>query len=243
MKISDILKRNSFLLIFIAAFIFYGFSAGSKINEQSKTPQFVYLANSFLQGRTDLAILPKSKYDLISFNEKWYVPGGVTPALLYLPFVIVFGNTFSDVLFGVLIGALNVAMMYSLLCRLTEKPSTRLWLTFLFAFGTSHWWLASPTSSASSTRKIPARTSVKSPGANKVTRPQRAASRPFRAISSQRPSTCQFRLQSQRGPSQSPPPGPATSLPSNGHRVVGHWSPRLSSGHPLLGRLWDRPAL
>ncbi len=71
------------------------------------------------------------------------MPGGVTPALLLIPFVILFGTTFSDVLFGVLIGALNVAMMYSLLARLIEKPSTRLWLTFLFAFGTSHWWLSS----------------------------------------------------------------------------------------------------
>jgi len=143
MKISDIPKRYIFLLVFITAFIFYGVSAGLKIREQSKTPQYVYLASSFLQGKTNLVVLPKSAYDLIAFKDKWYVPGGITPALLYLPFVIIFGTTFSDVLFGVLIGALNVAMMYSLLTRLVEKFSTRLWLTVLFAFGTAHWWLAS----------------------------------------------------------------------------------------------------
>ena len=143
MKISEALKRNSFLLIFIIAFIFYGVSAGLKIREQSKTPQYVYLAYSFLQGKTNLLVLPESTYDLIFFEGKWFVPGGVTPALLLLPFVAIFGKTFSDVLFGVFIGALNVAMMYSLLGRLVEKSSIRLWLTFLFAFGTVHWWLAS----------------------------------------------------------------------------------------------------
>ena len=143
MKISGALKRNTFLLIFIAAFIAYGISAGLKIREQSKTPQYVYLAYSFLQGKTNLLVLPESTYDLIFFGDKWYVPGGITPALLLLPFVAVFGKIFSDVLFGVFIGALNVAMMYSLLGRLVEKSSTRFWLTFLFAFGTVHWWLAS----------------------------------------------------------------------------------------------------
>lgn len=143
MKISDIAKRNIFFLIFIIAFMFYGVSAGLRITGQSKTPQYVYLAYSFLHGKTNLVELPKSTYDLIYFEDKWYVPGGVTPALLFLPFVAIFGRTFSDILFGVLIGALNVAMMYSLLTRIVQNFSTRLWLTFLFAFGTSHWWLAS----------------------------------------------------------------------------------------------------
>jgi hypothetical protein len=143
MKLSDILKRNVFLFIFILAFIFYGSSAGLKITQQSKTPQYVYLADSFLQGRINLLVLPESTYDLILFKGKWYVPGGITPALLLLPFVAVFGKTFSDIVFGVFIGALNVALMYSLLSSLVEKTSTRIWLIVLFAFGTVHWWLAS----------------------------------------------------------------------------------------------------
>jgi len=143
MKISDILNRNIFLLVFIAALMFYGVSAGLKIMEQSKTPQYVYLAYSFLQGKTNLLVLPKSTYDLILFEDKWYVPGGITPALMLLPFVALFGKTFSDVLFGVFIGALNAVLMYSLLGRLVEKSSTGFWLTILFALGTVHWWLAS----------------------------------------------------------------------------------------------------
>lgn len=142
MKISDILKRNAFLLIFISAFLIYGLSAGLKLGGQSKTPQYVYLAHSFLQGRLDLGELPASTYDLILFENKWYVIGGITPAILLLPLVAVFGKTFSDILFGVFIGALNVALMYSLLGRFVRKGAIQFWLTVLFAFGTAHGWLA-----------------------------------------------------------------------------------------------------
>jgi len=141
-KISDILKRNAFLLIFISAFLIYGLSAGLKLSGQSKTPQYVYLAHSFLQGRLDLGELPASTYDLILFENKWYVIGGITPAILLLPLVAVFGKTFSDILFGVFIGALNVALMYSLLGRFVRKGAIQFWLTVLFAFGTAHGWLA-----------------------------------------------------------------------------------------------------
>jgi len=143
MKTSDVLNRYAILLIFVAAFVFYGISAGVKITKQTKTPHYIYLAYSFLHGKTNLIATPDGKFDLISFEGKSYVIGGVAPALLALPFVAVFGITFSDVLFGVFIGALNVAMMYSLLTRLVEKTSTRIWLTVFFASGTSHWALAS----------------------------------------------------------------------------------------------------
>ena len=143
MKLADILRRNAVLFVFLSVFAVYGLSAGVKVTQQSKTPQYIYLAYSFLRGHTDLVVLPESTYDLILFEDKWYVPGGITPALLSLPFVLLFGKTFSDVLFGVLIGAANAALMYSLLCKLVENSSTRIWLTALFAFGTVHWWLSS----------------------------------------------------------------------------------------------------
>ncbi|MDD2922625.1 MAG: hypothetical protein PHQ36_10105 [Anaerolineales bacterium] len=143
MRPAEILKRNMPLLIFIAAFIFYGISAGLKITAQSHTPDYIYLAHSFLHGKTNLIELPADTFDLIFFKDKWYVIGGISPALLALPFVAFFGIQFSDVFFGVLIGALNAAMMYSLLSVFVEKISTRLWLIILFAAGTAHWALAS----------------------------------------------------------------------------------------------------
>lgn len=141
--IKNIFRRYDILLILIASFLFYGVSAGLKINDQSKTPQYIFLAYSFLHGKLNLTILPKSTYDLILFQDKWYVPGGIAPALLLLPVVAVAGVNISDVFFGVIVGTLNVALMYILLGDLTEKVSTRIWLTILFAAGTAHWWLSS----------------------------------------------------------------------------------------------------
>ena len=142
-KSADILRRNAALFAFLLALGLYGLSAGIKLTQQSKTPQYVYLAYSFLQGHTDLVELPESRYDLIEFKGKWYVPGGITPALLSLPFVILFGKGFSDVLFGVLVGATNAALMAVLLGQIVEDFSTRIWLIALFIAGTVHWWLAS----------------------------------------------------------------------------------------------------
>jgi hypothetical protein len=142
-KLLTTLRRYTCVFVFLSAFTIYGISAGTKITEQSGTPQYIYLADAFLQGHVDLVTLPERKFDLIFFQEKWYVPGGITPALLSIPFVFLFGKTFSDVFFGVLIGAINVTLMYSLLDTLVEIKSLQGWLTALFALGTTHWWLSS----------------------------------------------------------------------------------------------------
>ncbi len=136
-------SRQACLFIFLISLLFYGISAGVKIFSQSETPHYVYLADAFLHGKTHLVHVPHEKLDLIFYNGKWYVIGGISPALLMLPFVAFFGVSFSDVFFGVLIGALNVTMMYSLLEHLVENASARVWLIIFFAANTAHWALAS----------------------------------------------------------------------------------------------------
>lgn len=135
-------NANIYLCFFIALLI-YGVSAGTKINEQSKTPQYIHLANSFLHLKPYLISLPDSTFDLISFKGKWYVPGGMTPALLLMPFVAMFGTNISDVLFGVILGSINVSLVYLLLGNILDSAKRRIWLTVVFGFGTPHWWLAS----------------------------------------------------------------------------------------------------
>jgi hypothetical protein len=132
-------------IIFLSAFLLYLLSANLVVKQQSITPQYVYLANAFLHGRLDLAELPQNTYDLILYEGHWFVPGALAPALLMMPFVAIVGIGFSDVFFGILIGALNVLLMYILLGRLgmDEISPKRLWLTILFAIGTVHWWVTS----------------------------------------------------------------------------------------------------
>jgi len=143
MQVNQLFKKNGFLLVFLMTLLIYGVSAGTQINKQSKTPQYIYLANSFLHGKAYLDPLPESTFDLILFKGKWYVPGGMTPAILLMPFVATFGVGVSDVCYGVILGAINVALMYLFLGDIAKSAKVQGWLTVLFGVGTVHWWVAS----------------------------------------------------------------------------------------------------
>jgi hypothetical protein len=139
----NLISKSGILIAFLIALTIYGFSAGLKITKQSRTPQYVYLAYSLINGHMDLVAFPESKFDLINYQDKWYVPGGIGPALILIPFVAIFGYGISDILFGVILGAINVALIYHLLGKLKPTLSSQIGITLLFAFGTVHWWLSS----------------------------------------------------------------------------------------------------
>jgi hypothetical protein len=142
--------RNS-IIVFCLAFALYGVSSGLTLFRQSLAPHYVYLAYSLSHGLSYLEPLPPTNYDLLLFNNHWYVAGSPLPAILLIPWVALRGLSVSDILFGVLMGALNVALMYGLLGRLRQYPNIPLpiteaiqrWLTLLFAAGTAHWYIAS----------------------------------------------------------------------------------------------------
>jgi hypothetical protein len=135
------------LMVFALALIVYGLSAQVWAHPISLAPHYVYLAQSLLHGHVDLIQLPPVTYDLLQFNGQWYVAGSPVPSILMLPFVAIFGVNFSDVLFSIVLGAINVALVYSLLTDLIQNwqlsQSSIKWLTLLFAVGTPHWYLAS----------------------------------------------------------------------------------------------------
>jgi hypothetical protein len=153
------------LRVFLLALLAYGLSAQIWSHAVSLVPHYVYLAHSLLHRHVDLVQLPPTTYDLLSFNGRWFVAGSPMPSLLMLPFVAIFGVGFSDVLFSVVLGAIDVALVYALLGVFTshrdtgprrekEKTqclsvsvviteSTRRWITLLFALGTPFWYLAS----------------------------------------------------------------------------------------------------
>lgn len=154
--------------VFLLALIGYAISGQVWAHPTSITPHYVYLAHSLLSGHLDLIQLPPTSYDLLFHNNLWFVAGAPLPALLMLPWVAIFGVAFSDVWFSVVLGAINVALVYSLLgvfrpqaaqlaresaatdqLRVQPPPdgwalseAARRWLTLLFAVGTPHWYLA-----------------------------------------------------------------------------------------------------
>ncbi len=111
--------------VFTLAFIVYAISAQVWAHPISLAPHYIYLADSLLHRHVDLVQLPPTTYDLLQFNGHWYVAGSPMPSILMLPFVAVFGVNFSDVLFSLVLGAINVALVYSLLgifCRRAQPP-------------------------------------------------------------------------------------------------------------------------
>lgn len=149
------------LVVFVLALIGYAISAQVWARPVSIAPHYVYLAHALLNGRVDLIQLPPTTYDLLSVNGQWFVAGSPLPSILMLPFVALFGVTFSDVAFSVVLGAITVALVYELLglfCRQNRETSAdpaypaassfgidetaRRRLTLLFAVGTPFWYLA-----------------------------------------------------------------------------------------------------
>jgi len=145
-----IAEFRSYGLVFVLAFVLYFLSAGPT-SGSSSTPQYVYLAYSFLHGKLHLIQTPSNLHDLILYKGYWFVPGAMAPALVLLPFVAIWGLKTGDIWFGMVVGAFNVMMIYDLLGRINPqtgfphqiRPTLRAWLTVLFAAGTAHWYLSS----------------------------------------------------------------------------------------------------
>ncbi len=109
---------------------------------------FPDLAAAFLQGRLDL-LAPDSTHDLVHVDGRWYVPFPPLAALLMTPLVAAFGAAgVSTVLFCIVFGALNVALVMLILFGLSHRgwiPADRVriaWLTALFGVGSVHWSMA-----------------------------------------------------------------------------------------------------
>ena len=121
------------LLLFAAMCLLYGLSAGANFAQQSLAPHYISLANAFLQGRADVGQVGLS-IDVIEYDGKLFVPSPPMPAVLLMPLVALLTTTFSDILFSIILGAVNVTLVQ----HIFRKP----WLTLFFAFGTSHWYFS-----------------------------------------------------------------------------------------------------
>jgi hypothetical protein len=153
-KLREYLERiyqyRRYGLVFALAFFLYYLGAGPTAGT-SASPQYVYLAYSFLHGKLHLIQTPAILHDLILYKGYWYVPGAIAPALVMLPFVAIWGLKFGDIWFSIFIGSLNVVLIYDLIGELNPsqgftheiQPTKRNWLTILFAAGTAHWYISS----------------------------------------------------------------------------------------------------
>lgn len=125
------------------AFCYNGFQFA-----QSTHPYYVYLADALLHGQLALRAVPVQTSDLSFYRGGLYLYWGPLPALLFMPFVALFGIATSDIFLTAALGALNVAMVALLLRRASVHGIARLTrvqrgvLVLFFAFGTVHTTLA-----------------------------------------------------------------------------------------------------
>ena len=127
------------LIFFLLAFLVY-FLTQPKI--ESPFNYFIYLSEAFLSGRLNVVDTPFYFEELINKNGKFYTIYPPMPALLLIPFVAIWGKVFSQVIASLILGAVNVSLVYLLMRRLTEKLDIQIWMTVLFGFGTIYWYTA-----------------------------------------------------------------------------------------------------
>ncbi len=137
------------LAVFFVTLILY--RATTFIVERPNTPGKAYfpeLAEAYLQGRLYLED-PSQTHDLTYHNGHWYVANPPLVAILMIPWVALRGaNTLNTVVFSIIFGALNSALIFMILQEVSRRnwsklrTSDNLWLTLMFAFGSVHWYIA-----------------------------------------------------------------------------------------------------
>lgn len=144
-----------FGIVFVALMMF----SAQRFWRQSAAPHFVYQSKAWLEGRIDLDFdtLPNLE-DWACVREvngvktrcegqpqrtdRWYSSFPPFPSVVMLPFVLVNGYQLNDTSFGVIVGALAIALFYSLLRLLQEHEGSErtlgdnVGLSLLLAFGT-----------------------------------------------------------------------------------------------------------
>ena len=123
------------------------FSAYWITGPASPPDSFTQLAEAFADGRSSIAV-DRPWLELIPVNDgsgAQYSPFPPVPAVILVPFVWLtraFGmGQLDSAIYGAVLGAVNVALVYWLLARVGVAFAPRQLLTIGFAF-TTHWWVA-----------------------------------------------------------------------------------------------------
>ncbi len=137
-KISNINMKQFFFIFLITLIIYFLSSPG-------ETPYnyFTRLSSSFLSGKLYLTQNPPWLNELIPIKDKYYVVYPPMPAIILMPYVLLFGEHSSQTLFSIILGSINVGLVYLLCKKIKLTSKTSIWVTLFFGFGTNHWYLAS----------------------------------------------------------------------------------------------------
>ena len=106
----------------------------------------VYLADAMLHGTFDLSeggIVGEEHPDLVTTADgDVFLPYHPAPAVLLMPLVAIWGTDTDQWLFSMIIGAINVVLVWYVLRLMGVSRTTKLLLIPFFAFGTANFYSA-----------------------------------------------------------------------------------------------------
>jgi len=108
------------------------------LNDWGNTNLSVMLGDSFLHGRLDI-----SHYfmDVSVFGDKYFSPFPPFPALVTLPFTLLFGaENVNSVAICVLISFVSIYCLIQIIVKLEVPDEYRIWILVGYLFGTGYWY-------------------------------------------------------------------------------------------------------
>ncbi|HEY9721826.1 MAG TPA: hypothetical protein V6D47_07415 [Oscillatoriaceae cyanobacterium] len=125
--------------LFLIGFWAYGF-----IDQHAHVAYayFVPLADAMLHGHLNVVDHPSYMNELVPFRERWYVVYPPGPALVLLPFVWMWGPAMNQGSVSILLGGINLMILYFVLRGYGLEQWKRILFTLLYGFGTIFWFSA-----------------------------------------------------------------------------------------------------
>lgn len=140
------------IIIFISIFFVY-YILGNNINTGHDF--FVPLADAFLKGRLYVDKMAYELHEMVSFEEVktgiynqvadgskgiFYVIYPPMPAILLMPFVLIWGQDFNQSLFSMFICSLGSVFAFKLFKLFNLNKKKAVWLLLFLAFGSMQWY-------------------------------------------------------------------------------------------------------
>jgi hypothetical protein len=107
---------------FFASIFYLGVSAYSqKLSGPSPVDYFNYLADAFLHGQFNLRLQPPASLDLSVYQGKTFLNWEPFPAILLMPWVLLFGVNLNDVLYTALLAGISIGLFAFLLQKAVKQ--------------------------------------------------------------------------------------------------------------------------
>lgn len=130
---------RTLILLYLAGLVVFGVLAGRRLVWRPPN-EFVVLAEALLHGRLDVSSQLAPYLDLAEYRGRYFMPYPPAAAVLYAPWVAIFGRGIYHGVLHLLLAAAILPLFYLALSRYTAETAhterERLWLVALLAFGT-----------------------------------------------------------------------------------------------------------